>query len=31
MSFATEDAANAKLINTDGKNGGWTGAVVVSE
>ena len=30
-SFATESAANAKLVNTDGKNGGWTGATVVSE
>tara|TARA_B100000035_G_C20676156_1_gene411825 strand:+ start:292 stop:483 length:192 start_codon:yes stop_codon:yes gene_type:complete len=30
-SFATEGAANAKLVNTDGKNGGWTGATVVSE
>ncbi len=30
-SFASESAANAKLVNTDGKNGGWTGATVVSE
>ena len=29
LDMSTSDA-NAKLVNTDGKNGGWTGAVVVS-
>lgn len=31
VSFATEEAASSKLTNPDGKNGGWTGAIVVSE
>ncbi len=25
------DAANAEMVNTNGKNGGWTGAQVLSE
>ena len=25
-SFANVDAANAVMVNTDGRNGGWTGA-----
>ena len=28
QSFDTESAANAIMVNTDGTNGGWTGAVV---
>ena len=27
-SFTTEAKANAVMVNTDGTNGGWTGAVV---
>ena len=27
-SFETVDAANAVMVNTDGTNGGWTGATV---
>ena len=27
-SFANASAANAVMVNTDGTNGGWTGAVV---
>ena len=27
----TQAAANAMIANPDGKNGGWTGATVVSE
>ena len=26
QSFADESAANAVMVNTDGTNGGWTGA-----
>ena len=26
QSFANVDAANAVMVNTDGTNGGWTGA-----
>ena len=29
--YANEADANAQMVNTDGKNGGWTGATVVSE
>ena len=29
--YANKGTADAKLVNTDGKNGGWTGATVVSE
>jgi hypothetical protein len=29
--YATEAAANAEMVNTDGTNGGWKGATVVSE
>lgn len=25
------DSANAEMVNTDGKNGGWTGAQVLAE
>ena len=27
-SFANASAANAVMVNTDGTNGGWTGATV---
>ena len=27
-SFDDADAANAVMVNNDGKNGGWTGSVV---
>ena len=27
--FVDVDAANAEMLNPDGKNGGWTGAQVV--
>ena len=30
-SFTTEDAATNIMTNPDGKNGGWSGATVVSE
>ena len=30
-SFITEDAATNIMTNPDGKNGGWSGATVVSE
>ena len=29
--YVDADAANAEMINSDGKNGGWTGAQVLSE
>ena len=29
--YANKGTADAKIVNTDGKNGGWTGATVVSE
>ena len=29
--YATKSTADSKIVNTDGKNGGWTGATVVSE
>ena len=29
--YVNKATANAKIVNTDGKNGGWTGATVVSE
>ena len=29
--YANEADANAQMTNTDGKNGGWSGATVVSE
>ena len=29
--YATKSTADAKIVNTDGKNGGWKGATVVSE
>ena len=29
--YVNKGTADAKLVNTDGKNGGWTGATVVSE
>jgi len=29
--YVNKATADAKLVNTDGKNGGWTGATVVSE
>ena len=29
--YDNESDANALMVNTDGKNGGWTGATVVSE
>jgi len=29
--YVDADAANAEMVNTDGKNGGWTGAQVLSE
>ena len=29
--YVNKSTADAKLVNTDGKNGGWTGASVVSE
>ena len=29
--YANKSTADAKIVNTDGKNGGWTGATVVSE
>lgn len=29
--YSDADAANAEMNNTDGKNGGWTGAQVLSE
>ena len=31
QSFADESAANAIMVNTDGTNGGWTGATVENE
>ena len=29
--YASKGTADAKIVNTDGKNGGWKGATVVSE
>ena len=29
--YVNKSTADAKIVNTDGKNGGWTGATVVSE
>ena len=29
--YADSDAANAEMVNPNGKNGGWTGAQVLSE
>jgi len=29
--YATESDADAEIANTDGTNGGWTGAQIVSE
>ena len=29
--YVNKGTADAKIVNTDGKNGGWTGATVVSE
>ena len=29
--YVSADAANAEMVNTDGKNGGWKGAQVLSE
>ena len=29
--YANKGTADAKIVNTDGKNGGWKGATVVSE
>ena len=29
--YVNKATADAKIVNTDGKNGGWTGATVVSE
>lgn len=29
--YANQSTANAKIVNTDGKNGGFSGASVVSE
>ena len=29
--YVDADAANAEMVNTNGKNGGWTGAQVLSE
>ena len=29
--YANQSTANAKIVNTDGKNGGFAGASVVSE
>ena len=29
--YANEADANAQMVNTDGKNGGWSGATIVSE
>ena len=29
--YVDADAANAEMVNNDGKNGGWTGAQVPSE
>ncbi len=30
-SFANAALANAEMVNTDGKNGGWTGASLETE
>ena len=29
--YVDADAANAEMVNSDGTNGGWTGAQVLSE
>ena len=29
--YVNKGTADAKIVNTDGTNGGWTGATVVSE
>tara|TARA_Y100001935_G_scaffold57479_1_gene48060 strand:- start:3831 stop:4022 length:192 start_codon:yes stop_codon:yes gene_type:complete len=29
--YVDADSANAEMVNPDGKNGGWTGAQVLSE
>ena len=29
--YANKGTADAKIVNTDGRNGGWKGATVVSE
>ena len=31
QSFSDESTANAVMVNTDGTNGGWTGAIVENE
>jgi hypothetical protein len=30
-SYSTKSAADAEIVNTDGKNGGFTGSTVITE